>query len=77
MNKPYVKQYDENGLLLNPIEGKYTHSGPNRKMRNAKPPRYFNNSANCQMSIVKNEAYRKYIQWVDRKPIVHYVLKTR
>ena len=47
MNQPYVKQYDKNGILANPIKGKYQSRSilgehpitkeklfaPNRKMR--------------------------------------------
>lgn len=33
MNKPYVKEYDENGIVLNPIVGSYRTKYPNRKER--------------------------------------------
>lgn len=32
-NVPYVKQYDENGNLLNQIEGSYPQKGMNRRKR--------------------------------------------
>jgi len=32
-NKPYVKEYDEEGNLLNPIDGAYLHYGLNRRQR--------------------------------------------
>ena len=33
MNVPYVKSFDENGTLLNPINGKLVTEHPNRKQR--------------------------------------------
>ena len=77
MNKPYVKQYNEHGLLMNPIDGKYSSTGPNRSQRKVRKSRNFNNSANCQMTVLKTQAYRKRIQLIDGKPIVHYDLKTK
>lgn len=34
-NVPYVKQYDAQGNLINPINGEYRSTGPNRRMRRA------------------------------------------
>lgn len=40
MNKPYVKQYNENGEIINPIKRAYLHQFPNtstrRKIQNGK-----------------------------------------
>ncbi len=33
MNIPYVKQFDQNGILTNPIEGVYKSDFPNRSKR--------------------------------------------
>ena len=33
MNKPYVKQYNEQGLISNPIVGSYKSTEPNRRKR--------------------------------------------
>ncbi len=33
MNIPYVKQFDQNGILANPIKGSYTSDFPNRSKR--------------------------------------------
>lgn len=77
MNTPYVKKYDSLGQLLNPINGKYTNNFSSRRVRNAKKNRDFNNSSNCQMNVLKTQAYRKRIQLIDGKPIVHYDLKTK
>jgi hypothetical protein len=32
-NKPYTKQYDEDGNLINPIDNSYENQEPNRKTR--------------------------------------------
>lgn len=77
MNQPYVKQYNEHGLLMNPIDGKYVNAFPNRSQRKGRKSRNFNNSSNCQMTVLKTEAYKKRIQLIDGKPIVHYDLKTK
>lgn len=77
MNTPYVKKYDSLGQLLNPINGIYTSNFPSRRARNTKKNRDFNNSANCQMTVIKTDAYRKRIQLIDGKPIVHYILKKK
>lgn len=41
-NQPYVKQYDDNGVLTNPIKGVYK-SGLGRKYRSPREPRKMNN----------------------------------
>ena len=45
MNKPYVKQYDENGVVTNPIKGILLHGEPNRQERRSefKKQRQHNN----------------------------------
>jgi len=35
MNKPYVKVFDKNGVLTNPIKGMYIPDEPNRRQRRA------------------------------------------
>ena len=35
MNKPYVKVFDKNGVLTNPIKGMIVPDGPNRRQRRA------------------------------------------
>lgn len=48
MNKPYVKQFDEQGILLNPIVKSYKSNYPNRKQRRTK----FNPHANIDGKMV-------------------------
>ena len=84
MNIPYVKQFDKNGVLTNPIIGSYKNSSPNRQARNSKLLRNFNNRGNATMNVTKKTRYAVKIQRVPIfkngvafrfKPVVHYVLK--
>lgn len=36
MNQPYIKKYNENGQLMNPIIGAYINHFPNRRKRREK-----------------------------------------
>jgi len=53
MNKPYVKEYNEDGICTNPIKGSYESPFPNRRQRNTK---------------VDKNANRKldYVQWIPK-----------
>jgi len=80
MNVPYVKQYDENGLITNPIVGKYTNNFLNRSNRREKPPRFMNNSNSTHIVVNGGIRYLKSLQKeVDKegklKYIYHYILK--
>lgn len=39
-NRPYVKQYDKDGSLMNPIEGAYTHKDVKMVMNRAQRRKY-------------------------------------
>jgi len=80
MNIPYVKQYDDNGVITNPIIGKYVNSFLSRKARRNKPTRFLNNSNSTQMVVNGGRRYLKSLQLeTDKegnlKHIYHYVLK--
>lgn len=62
MNTPYVTQYDEKGLVVNPIVGIYPSEFPNRRKRNEKDPRFRNNRAAAQMVVGPSYRYKKRIQ---------------
>ena len=72
MNKPYVKQFDNKGLLLNPIAGSYKSIGPNRKQRReleANKP-FIGNKKGISLVVVKIGAlsfqkYKKMVQVVN------------
>lgn len=39
-NRPYVKQYDKDGNLMNPIEGAYTHKDVKMVMNRSQRRKY-------------------------------------
>lgn len=50
-NKPYVKEFDAQGVLLNPIVGSYESKGPNRRDRRGKEPRFIGNGKNHRLTV--------------------------
>jgi hypothetical protein len=64
MNVPYVKQFDENGVVKNPINGKYVNEFPNRSQRNAKKPRDVNNGKTTPTVIFGRFRYIKRFQFI-------------
>lgn len=81
-NKPYVKKYDKEGVLLNPIKGIYRNPFPSRRQRNIekKQSRFMNNSKSYPLSVYKTSKYSKHIQLERNKDgglirIEHYQLQ--
>ncbi len=78
MNISYVKKYDENGIVINPIVGSYTHDSDNRKSRREvkQKNRFFGNGKNAPLSVSKHGKYARRIQVVPNssKRIEHYDL---
>ncbi len=72
MNTPYVKQYNELGELTNPIEGALRHPFANRKARRYKPQRFMSNAKACHLTVVGNGRFRKRLQRIGNKQIIHY-----
>lgn len=83
MNIPYTKQYSE-GVLLNPIEGKYPTLMPNRRSRRTRPARAHGESRNYHLQVVGRRAFLVRKQYVpagvnkngvptDSRTIVHYL----
>lgn len=75
MNTPYVKQYDVNGVLTNPIEDKYLNSGENRKSRRRKEPRILNNANTYPVRVVKTGPLsftKMKLDYVQTVPVVEY-----
>jgi hypothetical protein len=82
LNVPYVKKYDENGKLLNPIKGIYLSGVSNR--RKSKKFRFMNNSKSIPLVVNQKSKYFKRLQEIvfvnklgklERRFIEHYVLK--
>ena len=72
-NVPYVKQYAQDGTLVNPIDGAYLNKFPNRKTRRPKRFRF-----KPGIVVVGINKFRKYLQTVNMpdgtvKRIEHYV----
>lgn len=82
MNQPYVKEYNENGELLNPIKKSYPQPFDNRKKRRETEGRFMHNGARSNMVVHKIAAYHKQVQYVvDKdgklKEILHYIPKNK
>lgn len=80
MNKPYVKQYDKNGVVLNPIIGSYNTKFPNRTNRRShlQKERFHGESKNFHLTVVGSTRYTRKRQRVSNgnggfKFIEHYV----
>lgn len=83
-NIPYVKQYDANGEVTNPIRGLYPNRGPNRKTRRMGDGRFMNNRKSAQIQVVPGRPpvkYRKVLQRYYKKDgsigIVKHYLETK
>lgn len=64
INMPYVKEFDENGQLLNPIKGMFKTQGLNRKMRREKNTRFMNNKKSFPITILKTRKFIRKIQTI-------------
>lgn len=71
MNTPYVKKFDENGVVTNPIIGKYKNESPNRRenrlLTKNNGPRFTNNRKGIALTVLKTMKYKRLIQVVTRK----------
>lgn len=80
-NIPYLKQFDENGLISNPIVGSLINKFPNRKSRRSEiqKSRFHGESKNTHLSVNKYSKYLRIKQFEkdkdgNRKFIEHYIL---
>ncbi len=76
MNQPYVKKYDENGMLTNPIEKVYTNEFQNRSQRRKRQPRFMSNRKGNNYTLFGQMLFTKRVQIVvtdtAKKVIYHY-----
>lgn len=77
MNTPYVKQYNDLGQVINPIQGKYLSNFPNRSLRHQKQKRFKSNANSLPLLFVnygngKFERFIKQVQIIGKKKILHY-----
>lgn len=81
MNKPYVKQYDQNGNVTNPIDHFYPNLFRNRKMRrdSARKEQFYGNSKNFHLTVLGISKYKRVKQTEfdkngNKKTIFHYLI---
>lgn len=81
-NEPYIKQYDENGKIANPIEGIIIPKFPNRRERrqHLNETRFMGNTKGVCLTVVKIGKYLRIRQpEIDKsgkpKLIDHYLLQ--
>lgn len=80
MNRPYVKAYDAQGVLINPIHGEFINLQPNRRERRKETvnkDRLFSNKKGLQLIVTKigwyaNMKYKRVLQRLNGKTIVHF-----
>ena len=83
MNTPYIKQYDDLGLVANPItkHKPYLHSSPNRRERRAEARKHqglMGNHKGVKLTVIGKSAYFRVFQYTpDGKRILHYLPKTK
>lgn len=66
INVPYVKEYDSNGILINPIKGLYKNEYKNRKQRRdyLHKNRFANNKKTAQIVVIGRFKFKKLRQLV-------------
>lgn len=65
MNKPYVKKYDGNGVLTNPIERVYLSTAPNRAARRFSPKKFRGNNKGFSFTIIQGSRYKRVLRVVE------------
>lgn len=79
MNTSYVKKYNAEGMLENPILNSYKQSSPNRSQRRPKKNRFKGNGKNHSLTVVGPNKYTRTLQLErdkdgKKKTIYHYQL---
>jgi len=67
MNTPYIKEFDQNGVCINPIIGAYSSTEPNRQQRRFKEKRFIGNGKNRSLTIVKQTRFLRVVQFAKIK----------
>lgn len=80
MNTPYIKRYNQDGELTNPILGARLHHEANRRSRRSKPTRFVNNRNTFHLTVTETLRYKRVVQKVVCKDgsvrqVGHYVLR--
>jgi len=81
-NVPYVKKFNEDGTISNPIKGSLSHQFPNRRVRKEalKQGKFYGESNNFHLTVTSQGKYKRVKQYeVDKegnkKVIEHYILQ--
>lgn len=81
INVPYVKQFDKNGVVTNPILKGYFNEFQNRKERRAgmQKKRFYGESNNLHLTVIGTVRYLRFKQTItcrdmSKKTIEHYML---
>ena len=66
MNQPYVKQFNENWQLINPIKGVYQHQFDNRSTRrkDMQKDKFYGESKNHHLSVTDTAKYKRHKQTI-------------
>lgn len=82
INTPYVKVYDSNGNVSNPIVGSYPSLAPNRKQRRAikQKNRFYGESKNYHLTCDGINSYARIKQYSinkegNKKVVLHYLVR--
>lgn len=88
LNTPYVKQFDEAGKLLNPINGSYLNTGKNRRERRFPLQKdiFRGNKKGISLSVTATDKHERVVQRVPIfkglsntivgfNKVIHYVLR--
>lgn len=69
MNKPYIKEYNTDGVCTNPLTASYLHRDPNRSQRRKalRKPRFRGNNAGVSLTISNVAKYHRVLQTVINK----------
>lgn len=80
LNKPYLKLYNQDGTLSNPIVGQYPTQGDNRAERRRKNTPFLNNKKHWPLTVSGQYKYIRRVQLIfDKvtgavtKKILHYL----
>ena len=83
INQPYIKQYNEDGEVSNPIVGSYNHlTSSNRRIRRNNPAQRFKgNKKGCSLTVGQKFKYHRVIQQtketlVQAKKSIEFSVKT-
>ena len=80
VNTPYIKEYNKEGILTNPLIGAYRDKYPNRKQRrqHLQKDNFYGNGKNTPLTVVANMKYKRVKQVIEmhgglKKTILHYL----